>query len=537
MITYRILIVDDEPYVVDWIFSLLEEQENLPLEVCKAYSATEALVWLSRAKIDILLTDIQMPGMSGLELAGKVREDWPNCKVMMLTAYSEFEYAYKAVQNNVISYILKSESDAYILEQVQKTIDILNQELKQKKEAKGWESQIQISNAIEKHEVLKQWLKESYEDKRMFTRKLVQVGIKSDAKNRYLLIAKENTGEIAKMEEVRQLTNRYIGNYGKVEADEIYGDKIVWLWQGNKRKENIQTLIRGSLESVQQYLRETEDIEASFVVTAEEVNGDNISVLYQTGCQCLRRHIGKNTGFVLSFGIAESKKDDIFEEIDEEIDCKKNIRILRNCLEEGKEEEYFAVLSQIGSFLGKVESWNNSQAQEIYFSVALVLLQYINQHHLTSRLAFRIGLRRLMRPWQEDSWKNTVLYLKKISEILFSFQEEEENQLTNSTISFIKKYIKENLTGDVSLVRLSEVTGYNTSYLSRLFSEQTGETMNKYIARKKLEKIIELMRDSSLTIGDISEQVGFEYQPYFSRFIKRLTGKTPQKLREELLKY
>ena len=79
---YRILIVDDEPYVVDWLSSLLEMKTEFELDICLAYSAEEALNWLKRAKIDIIITDIQMPEMSGIELAQEVRKNWPQCKVI-----------------------------------------------------------------------------------------------------------------------------------------------------------------------------------------------------------------------------------------------------------------------------------------------------------------------------------------------------------------------------------------------------------------------------------------------------------------------
>jgi two-component system response regulator YesN len=126
---YRVLIVDDEPYVVDWISGLLETQQDMELDICRSYSATEALDWLNRAKIDILISDIRMPDMSGISLMEKVRQSWPFCRVILLTAYAEFEYAYQAIKNDVVSYILKTEDDDRILDEIKKAVDLLNSEL------------------------------------------------------------------------------------------------------------------------------------------------------------------------------------------------------------------------------------------------------------------------------------------------------------------------------------------------------------------------------------------------------------------------
>ena len=100
---YRVLLVDDEPFIVDTLSDLLESQEELEVDVCRAYSSAQALGWLRRAAVDILVSDIEMPGVSGLELAETVRREWPRCKVLFLTAHAQFSYAYRAIQSNVVS--------------------------------------------------------------------------------------------------------------------------------------------------------------------------------------------------------------------------------------------------------------------------------------------------------------------------------------------------------------------------------------------------------------------------------------------------
>ena len=60
---YRILVVDNEPYVVDWIAFLIETKSRQEVDVCRAYTAKEALQWLAKTRIDVLVSDISMPGM------------------------------------------------------------------------------------------------------------------------------------------------------------------------------------------------------------------------------------------------------------------------------------------------------------------------------------------------------------------------------------------------------------------------------------------------------------------------------------------
>ncbi len=93
---YSVLVVDDEDFVVDNLSGLLESRTEL--NVCRAYSAAEALAWLRRSKIDIVVADIEMPWMNGIELAEKVKMNWPYCKVIFLTAHAEFNYAFEAIK-------------------------------------------------------------------------------------------------------------------------------------------------------------------------------------------------------------------------------------------------------------------------------------------------------------------------------------------------------------------------------------------------------------------------------------------------------
>lgn len=113
---YRVLLVDDEPYIVECVENLLEEQSKLSIEAYRAYTANQALRILNERKIDIMIADIQMPGLSGLKLARVVRDRWPACRVILLTAHAEFEYAREAMQADVSEYVLKTDSDSVILE-------------------------------------------------------------------------------------------------------------------------------------------------------------------------------------------------------------------------------------------------------------------------------------------------------------------------------------------------------------------------------------------------------------------------------------
>ncbi|MBP1990949.1 response regulator transcription factor [Paenibacillus eucommiae] len=118
---YRVLIVDDEPIIVNSLYQLLREAAHLELEACRAYNVYEALDYLQQTRIDVVISDIRMPGMSGIELHKQIMQSWPRCKVIFLTGYNDFDYVRHAIRTGgVVDYVLKNEDDHIILAAVKK---------------------------------------------------------------------------------------------------------------------------------------------------------------------------------------------------------------------------------------------------------------------------------------------------------------------------------------------------------------------------------------------------------------------------------
>lgn len=103
---YKILVVDDESIEREGI-SFLIEKYKFPLEVAQATNGKTALEYMRTHPIDILLTDVKMPQMDGLELARHTFEKYPDVRILVFSAYGEFEFAKKAMAAQAVSYLLK----------------------------------------------------------------------------------------------------------------------------------------------------------------------------------------------------------------------------------------------------------------------------------------------------------------------------------------------------------------------------------------------------------------------------------------------
>ena len=122
----RVLIVDDEPIIVQGLVSVLSES-GLDIDLYSAYSGEEALALLSETRMDIVISDVHMPGMDGLQLMSRIRADWPECRVIFLSGHSEFDTIYRAVQGDAVTFLLKTEGFDRIITTLENTILQLDQ--------------------------------------------------------------------------------------------------------------------------------------------------------------------------------------------------------------------------------------------------------------------------------------------------------------------------------------------------------------------------------------------------------------------------
>lgn len=191
-------------------------------------------------------------------------------------------------------------------------------------------------------------------------------------------------------------------------------------------------------------------------------------------------------------------------------------------------------LDQVCAYLSQNANWHNNISLQIYFSLILVLINFINLKELSSQVSFHASTGLLFRPWHAQSWTEIEDNLYKMAKALFLLKKKVETDNENHIVQKIQDYIDEHITEDISLLNLSDITGYSTSYLSKYYSITTGTTISEYMAKKKLQRIIQLMMETDLNIGEISSFMGFHSRTYFNNYIKRLTGMSPQQYRESL---
>lgn len=151
---YCLLIVDNERIVVDSLLHFFNRRVGDQLEMRGAYSANEALEVMEREKVDILLTDIRMPGMDGLQLQKEATARWPWCITIFLTGFNDFSYVQEAMRSGGMDYLLKTEGNEAILSSVLRATMALDDQLKTDELISQAEAHYKMALSLLNHKLL-----------------------------------------------------------------------------------------------------------------------------------------------------------------------------------------------------------------------------------------------------------------------------------------------------------------------------------------------------------------------------------------------
>ncbi|MBD5455405.1 MAG: helix-turn-helix domain-containing protein [Lachnospiraceae bacterium] len=156
---YRIIVVDDEAAITDWLYQAVSEEFNGVLEVYRAYCGEECLELMAKGGFHIVMTDISMPAFSGLDLLSVLKEYYPKTKKLILSAYDNFSYAKEAIELGVSAYILKGDGDDVLFAALHKVVDELEKEQEAFQSSEREKTQPLQSEDVVRHKILRHYLR------------------------------------------------------------------------------------------------------------------------------------------------------------------------------------------------------------------------------------------------------------------------------------------------------------------------------------------------------------------------------------------
>lgn len=548
---YRILIVDDEPIIADGLYEELLLCDGLDADVYRVYSGKSALELLERHRIDIVVTDIRMPGMDGMALLERIKDSWPECRVIFLTGHREFDYIYKAIQYKGLQYVLKTEGYARVISAVRSAAADIDGELQLHDQMDAMRRKADAASMFMQKELLKRML----EGCTPGVQDLAEYGIDLRLADRLLLVAcrlecaQQQPAPFAFVslcQAVRLVAEQYLGAQMKLACIPDDQPDIIIFAQPKKLAgggtdgeraavwKSAVLFVQETLELMQASVKAVLGCTSSFCISAEPVEWRAIPLAVESIKRTMNLHIGQGAEMLLTWDIADDKKNWPAGDRETAKEIKPKIDALSALLERGEREEYMKAFEILAACLDRATDRQNSQAGELYYSLALMLHSHLNRWQLQEKLAPAVNPGLLLNAGGFATWAQAAGYLRQVTSAVFGQQQAYRDRKASDILRRLKTYIDSHLGEELSLFRLSEIMYFNPSYLSRLFKQLSGENLTEYIQEKRVGMAKGLLTKNDIKINDIALAVGFGSATNFTRFFKKSTGMTPAEYRDRL---
>ena len=527
---FNLLVVDDEPemacglaYDIDWTDIGISE-------VFKAYSAPQAMEILKKTRIDIVISDIAMPGINGIEMANMIRQEWPFSKIIFASGHDEFEYAQKAIELGVVGYIVKPVAYEEIKKLVKQAINEVERDLEKARLVDTAERQLEDLLPVIQERYLNSWIVLGKTNPLVETEKLRLSRLKIRKEVPAFLIA-------IRLDEVGK--NYYENGMLEVEIHTICREVLLKSKHGIFFKDlNDHQLILVQSENEQSLAEEYRYVEGmaeNLQYTVEKSLGCTISIFwgnvttidrlgesYKRLLERMQRRITWSPGVIMGPGAMEYPAPKI--EIRELYESPS----IFSLIEALQEEQVIKKLERIFSYFESGMETSHESLLEVYNLVSGALIHASQKRGIgISRWSGsdekhfynfeQIRFSRELKQWCLNVVKKYMEYMNG--------QEHGQNHIL---IEQAKKIIGDSLSKEL---RLSEIASYlyiHPNYLSRLFKEEEGIGISEYIIKLRVSKAKEYLEQPGMKVYEVSEKVGYESIAFFNRIFKRECGMSPK---------
>ncbi len=534
----NLLIVDDENEILLWLAELFKYEFDMEISVYTASSAMEAIKLLGRIRFDVVLTDIRMPGMDGITLFSHVKENWPRCKTVFLTGYRNFEDVYQIVNNKDVKYILKSEDDSRIMDAVRDFLIMGKQELEREQSQKEQEGWLKEAKYWLKREFMNQLCRGNLPENSYGKMQMLNIDLEPGKEMLLILLRIEKEWKDAqtqkKIPEKEALAGILLENAPMTLRFYVHimenNQELLLIQPVDFQKADwhvVMAVSQGAVEYAQEQFRNLYGATISAVMAPEPVGLEDISGCLRTMKMNMISCIGGAREVILKMDSLDAqgiKK--------EALDSAAGAATLKNLLETRKKQEYFFLLRKYLGVMTEKTSRHDAAALEIYYSISIFLLQFINENHLNEQLAFQLGLYKLTLADAHENWMEAARYLIEVSEVIFTLLEANESNLANHALSRVVTYIEGHLEEELSLTMLAEIGGFNASYLSRLFKQMQKETISDYVLHRRIELAKDMLANTGEKIQEIASKTGYLSPHSFTRAFRNEVGISPTEYRE-----
>ncbi|MEN8907046.1 MAG: response regulator [Clostridiales bacterium] len=522
---YKLLIADDEQIVLDSIKYIVENNfQNIKVSGL-ARSGREAIEKSELERPDIIVIDIKMPGINGIDAISLIKEKYNLAKFIIISAYDKFDFAKEALSLNVTEYLLKPLSKSKIINSLDKVTKIIDSERKNRnKELELKEKMENLRPALENGLIYSIFFDtclnrlESYE-------KVLNINFKYS----YVMTLEFKNHE----EKVFELSSKLQNLYTKIREQIIkYENIIVGPIMSNKI-----ILVVPIKSDIDEYKNRLESIDMAKFILRDLENLTKNKIKIGIGNYYRRLYSMKNSYEESVKAIKNIKENDISH--------------IRDILFE-KKYNRLNLISIEKKIIENIQVGNVDETIDIYDEIFVRMKEHsLNFENIKMEvLELMVLFKRLAMDYNiyflsNDNYINEILSISNLEDLKLWFREKmgtiahEFKKLKENNLSAIikksLKYIDENYNKDISLEEISKYLSISPHYFSKLFKDETAHNFVEYVTSLKMKQAKILLEEGNLSVKEICFNIGYKDPNYFSRIFKKILGLSPSEYKEYIV--
>jgi len=525
----KVLIVDDEAIVRVGLKSMIDWQAHGFELVGEARDGRGALEMIAAYRPDVVITDLRMPVLDGLELLRAINQRQYQCRVVVLSSYDDFELVREAMKLGAVDYLLKLEVEP---EQLIKVLEAFRSDISEEQVAASRKAQIDDAIKSSLGAVRQAFLKElicgvPHLDQVWET--VERLSIELNPAHMHCLALWVGHGPEFFKRSPQEISSRLTAIISV--CDEVIGDDNIGYSFSNTEQEfvillsqkrdsaPIAKIVRdcGRLAAMlEQYL----GVSVTIGVSEKLASWQEIPQGYAQAAACLNYRFCRELGQIILWKQVESRPP-LQESCSilpyrsrlENAFTHRQLEALRDCLAEIERdlaERYLTPDAACGA------------AVELYS----VLCETIDRDHLSVEQVLRTSRVSYQELLHLPNYHGLTSWLQKLQNDLLTFVQESEGD-SPWIIAEAKRFIHDHYDQEISLGEVAARVGITPSYLSTLFKEHMGIAYSDYLTNLRIAKAKELLQNTSYRVYEISRMVGYPNHYYFNRLFKKAVGMTP----------
>lgn len=537
----KIFLVEDEIAIRKGIKNSIDWEKEGYEFVGEAGDGELAYPMILKTKPDILITDIKMPFIDGLQLSKLVRKELPATKILILSGYDEFEYAKEAIKLQVAEYLLKPISSAKLLDVLAQVKEVIRQEQEEKELIKKYKEDMKENRELEKERFLNQIITQNLSLAQILeTGESLGMDLSAPLYNILLLKITENGGKQETYAEIESALDTLSGVFSFRRGV----DEWLFLLTADDA-EKMERRIESCRKTVRQITEKTDPPVEYFgalgnpVERLREIKNSLKEAEKKFAFQYFKKWNQILEIPVRDVGSSENPQTEKKENEELLISSvqvdKLNHKIIENFIHTGLRREVSNFVDDYFMSLGEKSVQSLMFRQYVAMDFYLAAVAFLERLGFSSKeLVERCGdLKEMEQVIQ--TIEQTKEYIKKVLDATLECREsvsrKRYSDLLKEAVSYIEHHYEEE---DISLNQVAASVNISPSHFSTIFSKEMGETFIEYLTNVRMERAKQLLRSSTMKTAEIAYAVGYKDAHYFSYLFKKVQKCTPREFRTQV---